>query len=333
MLLAGDQIRSTLVLVSACVALLAIMSKFQAELAVKMEAELGEGSIWDYRTSCLLWLDIMGATLFRYNPADGTNEAHSLKGFGVATVSSVVPLAAACDPSGDLVGCTTTDGFATYSFGAKTLTLLGGAPPVAAGERFNDGKLDPTGQYWAGTLVRDAAGEIVPSAGSFYKRDAGGAVTKALAGVSISNGLAWTSDAKTMYYIDTPTQQVDAFDYDVATGSLSNRRAAVTGFTGGANGQVDGESSGYPDGCCIDAAGKLWVRDHYARVRTLSSAADRGRKRLFVAIHRSRASTARARRSTTRPTAARSSRRPSSRPPPASRSPRSRSPATLATST
>ena len=69
--------------------------------------------------------------------------------------------------------------------------------------------------------------------------------------VSISNGVAWTADAKTMYYTDTPTAQVDALDYDVATGQVSNRRPCITGFVF--------EETGFPDGCAIDSEGMLWV--------------------------------------------------------------------------
>jgi len=72
---------------------------------------------------------------------------------------------------------------------------------------------------------------------------------KALSGISISNGLAWTSDAKTMYYIDTPTKQVYAFDYDAVEGQISNKRTAF----------VIPQDTGMPDGCCIDTQGNLWV--------------------------------------------------------------------------
>ena len=119
-----------------------------------------------------------------------------------------MPLGAASDPTGDLVGVTITEGFATYSFSKKALTRLSGSPPVAAGERFNDGKIDPAGRYWAGTLARDDKGEIKSGAASLYMRDTNGTVTKVAGGLSISNGICWSADATKMYYADTPTGQV-----------------------------------------------------------------------------------------------------------------------------
>ena len=107
--------------------------------------------------------------------------------------------------------------------------------------RMNDGKCDPAGRFWAGTMDY---GEERPT-GSLYVYD--GAVRTVLDGVAISNGLAWSSDRRTMYYIDTPTGRVDALDYDESTGEVSGRRAFA---------EVEG---GHPDGMTIDDEGFLWV--------------------------------------------------------------------------
>jgi sugar lactone lactonase YvrE len=107
--------------------------------------------------------------------------------------------------------------------------------------RMNDGKCDPAGRFWAGTMDY---GESRPVA-SLYVYD--GTVRPVLDGVMISNGLAWTPDHRAMYYIDTPTGRVDVFDYDVDTGEITSRRPFV---------EVEG---GHPDGMTLDEEGFLWV--------------------------------------------------------------------------
>jgi len=109
--------------------------------------------------------------------------------------------------------------------------------------RFNDGKCDPAGRFWAGTL--GPRGEA-----ALYRLDVDHSLHTMVTGVSTSNGLVWSADAKLFYYIDTPTGRVDAFDYDLGTGNISNRRPAVV---------PDSALPGRPDGMTIDADGMLWV--------------------------------------------------------------------------
>ncbi|MDN3357401.1 SMP-30/gluconolactonase/LRE family protein [Actinomadura sp. DC4] len=107
--------------------------------------------------------------------------------------------------------------------------------------RMNDGKCDPAGRFWAGTMDYD---ESHPR-GSLYVFD--GTARTVLEGVTISNGLAWSPDRRTMYYIDTPTGRVDTFTYDEADGTIKDRRPFV---------EVEG---GHPDGMTLDDEGFLWV--------------------------------------------------------------------------
>jgi sugar lactone lactonase YvrE len=107
--------------------------------------------------------------------------------------------------------------------------------------RMNDGKCDPAGRFWAGTMDYE---ESRPTA-SLYVFD--GTVRTVLGGVTISNGLGWSPDRHTMYYIDTPTGRVDVFDYDETSGEVSGRRPFV---------EVEG---GHPDGMTVDDEGFLWV--------------------------------------------------------------------------
>eukprot|EP00416_Gambierdiscus_australes_P045590 CAMPEP_0171095440 /NCGR_PEP_ID=MMETSP0766_2-20121228/43174_1 /TAXON_ID=439317 /ORGANISM="Gambierdiscus australes, Strain CAWD 149" /LENGTH=330 /DNA_ID=CAMNT_0011554247 /DNA_START=54 /DNA_END=1046 /DNA_ORIENTATION=+ len=227
----------------------AAIPTIEASVAMQLPAELGEGSIWDVRSRRLLWLDIVNAKLYRFDPETGENEEHDLSGHSKA-VSSVVPLASEEDPTGNKLGLTLREGFALYDCDKRALTVLQGNPEVAENERFNDGKVDPAGRYWAGTFARDAAGEPIPQA-ALYRRNANGSIERILAPVTISNGIIWTKDACTMYYTDTPEARIDALDYDNASGVVKNRRPCITGF--------DFETTGFPDGCTLDCEGMLWV--------------------------------------------------------------------------
>ncbi|CAJ1431136.1 unnamed protein product [Effrenium voratum] len=239
-----------------------------------MKAGLGEGSIWDSRSKKLLWLDIVGAKIFRFDPVSKSNEEFDLSSFS-PFVSSVVPISQDLDPHGDVVGVTLRDGFAgtlalskqmqaTYNFRSRSLQRLGNDPGVQEGERFNDGKVDPRGCYWAGTIARNSAGEILagasalqltkpfmPSESGRYCREADGAVQVRKPKVSISNGIVWTKDSKVMYYIDTPSARVEAWDFDLSTGAISNPRPAVSGF--------DFATTGFPDGPGGPENDRLWV--------------------------------------------------------------------------
>ena len=124
-----------------------------------------------------------------------------------------------------------------------TVTPLTGDLADPERVRMNDGKCDPAGRFWAGTMAYDEKRPI----GALYVHDAVTGVRTALEGVTISNGLTWSLDHRTMYYIDTPTGRVDAFDYDEHTGEIANRRTFA---------EVEG---GHPDGMTIDDEGCLWV--------------------------------------------------------------------------
>ncbi|MFF3441443.1 SMP-30/gluconolactonase/LRE family protein [Streptosporangium sp. NPDC002721] len=115
---------------------------------------------------------------------------------------------------------------------------------LGPGVRMNEGGCDPQGRFYAGSMAWDAA----PGRGGLFRLDADGRVRAVLADVTISNGLAWSPDGGTAYYVDTPTGRVDAFDHDARDG-LSNRRTAVV---------VD-PAHGSPDGLTVDAEGGLWV--------------------------------------------------------------------------
>jgi len=197
---------------------------------------LGEGPLWDNRTGHLYWVDILEGTLHFYDAGNsGSHNALSIKPF----ISSIVPR-----HNGGFA-LTLQDGFYAFDSSTHQISLLAEAEAHLTDNRFNDGKCDPAGRYLAGTMSLSNQ----PSRGALYQLDSNHTVKHLLSEVSISNGLAWTSDGETMYYIDTPTRQITAFDYDLATGDVQNRRTVV---------QIP-EDQGYPDGMSIDSEGMIWV--------------------------------------------------------------------------
>jgi sugar lactone lactonase YvrE len=196
---------------------------------------LAEGPLWDHETQTLYWVDILGKRIHRYDTKTGSTESLELDQY----VGAVVPHA-----SGGLVAAM-QHGFYRIDFASGRVEPLVDPERDKPENRFNDGKCDPAGRFWAGTMSLTEQ----PGAGALYRLDRDGTVRKMIDGVSISNGLAWSPDRKTMYFIDTPTRCVSAFDYDLETGEIANRRAVV---------RIP-EEEGYPDGMCIDAEGKLWI--------------------------------------------------------------------------
>jgi sugar lactone lactonase YvrE len=196
-------------------------------------AELGEGPVWDARSSRVAWVDIMAKRIHLTDPVTGGSETIEVP----LHVGAVAPRAA-----GGFVAAL-QDGFWVVGDGpAERIASMPGARP---GLRFNDGKCDPAGRFWAGTMAYDQA----PGAGALYRLEPDGQAAMVLAGVTVSNGLAWSLDGRTMYYIDTPTQRIDAFSYVASTGEIGDRHPEI---------HIAAEA-GAPDGMTIDADGGLWV--------------------------------------------------------------------------
>ena len=204
----------------------------QVELVVAAAAELGEGPVWDAHEDRLVWVDILGRRVHRTSSA-GETESIDMP----LHVGAVAPRAA-----GGYVAAL-QDGFWIVGDGAaRRIAAVAEARP---GIRFNDGKCDPAGRFWAGTMAYDEAA----GAACLYRLDRDGGVTRVLDGVTISNGLAWSGDGRTMFYIDTPTRAIAAFEFAPATGEIGGRRTVV---------EIPADL-GWPDGMAIDAEGGLWV--------------------------------------------------------------------------
>ena len=205
------------------------------EVAVELRAEVGEGPHWDATTQSLWFVDLTGGTVCRYER--GTE---SVTTFSVGQeVGAVLPRRA-----GGLV-LAVRDGIASASEAGDGFRLDVPVERDNPGNRMNDAKCDPVGRLFAGTTAFDFA----TGAGALYRIDLDWSCEAAVRGVTTSNGTAWAPDGTLMYFIDSGTQAVDVFDYDVSTGSCSERRRLVTIEPG----------DGIPDGMTVDAEGNLWV--------------------------------------------------------------------------
>ncbi len=206
------------------------------ELEFEARAQLGEGPCWDARKGLLYWVDIERFELHIYNPASKTDRAINVgQHIGAAVVRQ----------SGGLL-VALREGFFHLDPTTEQLTHIVDPEPECPENRFNDGKCDPAGRFWAGTMHLP---ETEMNCGHLYCLDTDLRVRRRVDDVSISNGLAWSADERTMYFVDSPTRQCVAFDYDKATGGITNRRVVV---------EIP-EGAGWPDGMTIDAEGMLWI--------------------------------------------------------------------------
>lgn len=196
--------------------------------------DLGEAPHWDAPTRTLIYVDIFNGLVHDLDPATGALTTVAVE----APVGFVVPVAgsteriAAC--GGSLVRMTP----AGIELGRLAVEAH------LTGHRVNDGKADPVGRLWFGTMAKDWAKGV----SGMYCVDEHG-LRQVASGITLSNGLDWDVSRRRMYYVDSPTQQIDVFDYDVATGAVENRRrfAAVPA------------EDGLPDGLCLDAEGCVWL--------------------------------------------------------------------------
>lgn len=195
---------------------------------------LGEGALWCPRERVLWWFDVSSVHLWRFEPASGRVEHWPLpKRAGSFALRR--------------------DGGLLFAFqkGFATLEVPGGeftwrdVPGIAFGEeRFNDGKVDRAGRFWAGTLDRTVSSAI----GQLYRLDTDFRVTVMDCGFTVSNGIGWSPDDRFMYFTDTAARRIYRYDFDLASGQVSNRRVFAQAEPG----------HGGPDGMTVDAEGYVW---------------------------------------------------------------------------
>lgn len=202
---------------------------------------VGESAIWHEVESALYWVDIEGLTV---------NRLHAASGKFTSWKMGSNPSALAIDDNNCLT-VATRHGLLRLNTTDGSEKPIADAPYDPARVRFNDGRVDPAGRFWIGTMYepRDQP------AAEMYVLDKDKLRRAWSGGMTNSNGLAWSLDGRTMYHADTTTHRIDCYDYDVTTGEQSNRRTIVT-FPSDKSAPDYG---GRPDGATIDAEGMYWV--------------------------------------------------------------------------
>lgn len=208
-----------------------------ARCVLPAAARLGEGALWSCREQALYWVDILGCRLHRFDPASGEQTEWTF-------AEEVSALAERATAPGLIV--TLRRGFALFDPAVGSEPRFLHQPELALpANRFNDGKCDAQGRFWAGTM--DFACEA--PTGALYRFDTDGACTRHDHGFAVTNGPTWSADGRTMYFNDTIQGRICAYDFDAAAGTLSNKRLWHS-FAAG---------DGFPDGMTTDAAGRLWI--------------------------------------------------------------------------
>lgn len=200
------------------------------DVAVRAEAELGEGPTWDAEAARLIWVDILGRRVHTYDPATGRRTVRTTG----QHVGAAKPRA-----GGGLV-LNLRDGIGLLDPDGSLRMAHREAVP---GRRANDAAVAPDGSLWAGTMRYDET----PGGGTLSRLTADGTHTTVLDDVAVSNGAGWSPDGRLMYYVDSPTRRIDVFDHD--GGRISGRRTLA----------VVEDGAGFPDGLTVDADGCVWV--------------------------------------------------------------------------
>jgi D-xylonolactonase len=195
------------------------------------ECVTGENPLWHPDEKRVYWTDIPAGRLFRYDPATGDHEqCYEGEPVGGFTLQ----------PDGALLLFMARGAVKLWRDGELTTVIED--IPAERESRFNDVIADPTGRVFCGTMPTSAA------PGRLYLLDLDGSISVVLEGIRCSNGMGFTADRKRMYYTDSGVRRVYTFDYDQATGSLSNRRVLFE----------TAEGAGVPDGMTVDANGDIW---------------------------------------------------------------------------
>jgi sugar lactone lactonase YvrE len=205
------------------------------EVAAELSLELGEGTVWDAAAGLVRWVDIFAGTVFGLDPDSGERTSFGHPG----PVGAVLPRA-----GGGLVLGAGLELVAVDEEGGGA-EVLAAVEPEEPGNRFNDCRVDPAGRLWCGTKSRHDN----ENGGALHRVGPDLRPARVIAGTGIANGLGWSPDGATMYFIDSPTHRVDAYEFDAATGALGGRRTLAG---------ID-PAEGLPDGLAVDAEGGVWV--------------------------------------------------------------------------
>lgn len=211
------------------------------EVIVDVKTTLGEGPLWDVEQQRLYWIDATGMRVFRATP-----DGREIRAWDVP--SRVGSIAIRKDGNGAI--CSLAKGFYALDFHTGDSSLIAEIEPERPSNWINDGKVDRRGRFFAGTMDSQESG---PN-GALYRLDPDFKVAKIESGIIVSNGPCWSPDDKIFYFADSWSGEIWKYDFDVATGTVSNRRTFVT---------LDTSRGGAADGSTVDAEGCLWNAQVY----------------------------------------------------------------------
>ena len=214
----------------------AVIDPDQLHCVLPIEAKVGESPVWHPAERRLYWIDIQGKQIHRFDPATRTNET-----FHLPEIVTCIQLRRA----GGLI-LTLTRQIALYDPATGHLERLAAVEPDLPNNRFNDGKCDPQGRFWAGTM--DAKSWSAPS-GHLFRMDPDHAVHTMRSDIVCGNGSGWSPDGRTAYHTESFRYRIFAYDFDPATGDLANQRPFIT---------IGEHGGGFPDGMTVDSEGFLW---------------------------------------------------------------------------
>jgi sugar lactone lactonase YvrE len=206
------------------------------DVVLDVKTTLGEGPLWDAAQQRLYWIDSFDGRVFR-----STQDGRELRAWDVP--QKIGSMAIRKDGEGAIISL--QRGFHTLDFKSGDVELIHDPEPDAPGNRLNDGKVDRRGRFIAGSMDTNEEG---PN-GALYRLDPDFSVTKIDSGIICSNGPCFSPDDRTFYFTDTWSGEIWAYDYDIETGSVANRRTFAT---------VDTSKGGAADGSTVDEEGFVW---------------------------------------------------------------------------
>lgn len=198
----------------------------------------GEGPVWDDEAQALYWVDIPEKRIFRRDEASGSVESWPVP----ADIGAI-----ALRRSGGLIAGLRS-GFALVDLDKETCEIFASPEDGLADNRLNDGKCDPRGRFWCGSLHDEADPAKRRPIGRVYRVDPDLACTAIIEGVKTTNGIDWSPDGRTLYFTDTPTLKIMAYEFDMDSGSIGTPRVFAEVPPG----------NGRPDGVAVDSEGFLW---------------------------------------------------------------------------
>ncbi|KAI4503564.1 hypothetical protein M0802_000967 [Mischocyttarus mexicanus] len=219
--------------------------------AVTKPFGLSEGPHWDHGSQKLFFVDIMNQNLYRLDPVSGSITHTYIEN---GPVGVAVPVED--DPNKFIVAAGTDFTIITWDSEVNvtkaSTEVLTTVDKNHKDNRWNDGKVDSSGRFWGGTMGPEINGKVKPNQGSFYRIGKDFVPQVEISPVSISNGLAWNKEDDTLYYIDSPTRKIAAYNYEPLSGTISKKRIVFDLRKNNIN-------EGVPDGMTIDTDGNLWI--------------------------------------------------------------------------